>query len=60
MEKVLNGTECPECTAPMALAPDARVSEIVECGDCRIELEVTSTAPPALIVAPEVEEDWGE
>lgn len=60
MQQVMNGPECPECTAPVQLAPDARVSEIVECLDCRSELEVSSTVPPVLVLAPEVEDDWGE
>ncbi|MGP8298535.1 lysine biosynthesis protein LysW [Streptomyces inhibens] len=51
---------CPECDAQVKIEPDTRVSEIVECGDCRSELEVTSLEPATLTQAPEVEEDWGE
>jgi alpha-aminoadipate carrier protein LysW len=41
--------------------PDAsRLSEILECADCRSELEVVAVDPVMLAVAPEVEEDWGE
>jgi alpha-aminoadipate/glutamate carrier protein LysW len=60
MQQVLSGPECPECAAPVPLDAGARVSEIVECLDCRSELEIASTQPPSLLLAPEVEEDWGE
>jgi alpha-aminoadipate carrier protein LysW len=60
MQNVVNSPECPECTTPVTLAPDAQASEIVECLDCRSELEITSAIPPGLVLAPEVEEDWGE
>ncbi len=52
--------ECPECAAPVAIQPDARMSEIVECPECRSELEIGSTDPWTLELAPDVEEDWGE
>ncbi|MGS2644115.1 lysine biosynthesis protein LysW [Streptosporangium sp. LJ11] len=60
MQKVVNGPECPECAAEVTIDGDARVSEIVECLDCRSELEIASVQPPALTLAPDVEEDWGE
>ncbi|GLX97677.1 MULTISPECIES: lysine biosynthesis protein LysW [Herbidospora] len=60
MQKVMNAPECPECAAPVSIDADARVSEIVECLDCRSELEISSVTPPSLTLAPEVEEDWGE
>ena len=60
MQKTVYGAECPECSAEVTLEADARVSEIVECVECRSELEIESTEPPTLILAPEVEEDWGE
>jgi alpha-aminoadipate carrier protein LysW len=60
MLNALYAPECPECAAPVTLEADARVSEIVECPDCRSELEIASTQPPVLTLAPEVEEDWGE
>jgi alpha-aminoadipate carrier protein LysW len=44
----------------VSIDTDARVSEIVECADCRSELEIASVQPPVLTPAPEVEEDWGE
>jgi alpha-aminoadipate/glutamate carrier protein LysW len=60
MQKVVNSPECPECAAEVSIDADARVSEIVECVDCRSELEIASVQPPVLTPAPEVEEDWGE
>ncbi|WP_156754458.1 lysine biosynthesis protein LysW [Actinokineospora pegani] len=60
MQKTISGAVCPECDAQVGLDADARVSEIVECVECRSELEVKSVEPPLLELAPEVEEDWGE
>jgi alpha-aminoadipate carrier protein LysW len=51
---------CPECAAPVALTAGLRLSEILECGDCRAELEVLALNPFMIGLAPEVEEDWGE
>ncbi len=36
------------------------ISEILVCDDCQAELEIVSTEPPELVLAPELEEDWGE
>ena len=52
--------ECPECGAQIELPADAEAGEILDCGDCGVELEVMSTAPVVLELAPEEEEDWGE
>lgn len=60
MQKTMYAAECPECSAQVSIDADARVSEIVECVECRSELEIASTEPPALTLAPDVEEDWGE
>lgn len=51
---------CPECDATLDLPADLIEGEIVPCADCGAELEVVSTAPVQLQVAPMVEEDWGE
>lgn len=51
---------CPECDASVAFAKAPLNGEVVRCGDCSVELEVTNADPIALEVAPEVEEDWGE
>jgi alpha-aminoadipate carrier protein LysW len=52
-------TTCPECAADLDLS-GVLVGEIVPCPDCGAELEVISLDPPALDLAPEEEEDWGE
>jgi len=52
-------TKCPECDADLNLDSPER-GEIVECSDCGAELEVLSSEPIALELAPEAEEDWGE
>lgn len=53
-------TACPECESPLTPPADPTLNEIVECTDCRAELEVVATDPLLLALAPEVEEDWGE
>lgn len=51
---------CPECDAPIRTDRKPLNGEIIRCTDCGVELEVTSTDPLRLELAPEVEEDWGE
>lgn len=51
---------CPECEGSVSIAADPRISEIVECGECAVELEILTLDPLRLAPAPEVEEDWGE
>ncbi|TVQ63679.1 MAG: lysine biosynthesis protein LysW [Phycisphaerales bacterium] len=51
---------CPECNAEVAFDRAPRRHEIARCRACAAELEVTSTDPLSLELAPEVEEDWGE
>ena len=53
-------TECVECGAPLDLADDVEVGEIVDCGTCGSELEVVGVDPVEVELAPELEEDWGE
>ena len=53
-------TVCPECGNKLTLPDTTRLSEVVECPECRCELEVVSTDPALLVLAPEAEEDWGE
>ena len=50
---------CPECEAEITLNNVMR-GEIVACPDCGAELEVTSTQPLTLELAPMTEEDYGE
>jgi len=51
---------CPECEDEVQVRDAARLNEIVECAGCRSELEIVALNPPVLVLAPEVEEDWGE
>lgn len=53
-------TSCPECESPLTLPGEPTLNEIVECADCRAELEVVAADPLLLALAPEIEEDWGE
>jgi alpha-aminoadipate carrier protein LysW len=55
-------TTCPECESPVDVRTpgDVRLSELLECPDCRVELEVIALDPLALALAPDPEEDWGE
>lgn len=51
--------ECPECGYKFEVN-ELEVGEIIECEDCGVELEVRSTSPLTLDLAPQEEEDWGE
>lgn len=51
---------CPECGAEFDIPDNTEVGEIVVCPDCGVDLEVESTEPPTLVLAPEIDEDWGE
>ena len=50
---------CPECDAGITLQ-GLMIGEIIYCPDCNAELEVLNLERPAVALAPEVEEDWGE
>ena len=52
--------ECIECGADLDIPDDVEEGEILTCPDCGVELEVISTDPLEVDVAPEEEEDWGE
>jgi alpha-aminoadipate carrier protein LysW len=51
---------CPECDGAVPLVETIRLCEIVECPECRSELEVVTLDPVMVALAPEPEEDWGE
>jgi alpha-aminoadipate carrier protein LysW len=51
---------CPSCESDVELRTAPRQHEIIECADCRSELEVLNVDPVQLALAPEAEEDWGE
>lgn len=50
---------CPECDAAITVQ-GLMIGEIIYCPDCNAELEVLNLEQPAVALAPEVEEDWGE
>jgi alpha-aminoadipate carrier protein LysW len=51
---------CPACDADLQMGDDLVEHEIIECLDCRSELELLSVSPVLVALAPEIEEDWGE
>lgn len=53
-------SECPECAGSITVTRTVIRGEVLRCGDCSAELEVTATAPLRLELAPQVQEDWGE
>ncbi len=52
--------ECTECGAEIEAADNVINGEILPCPSCGAEMEVTSTKPLKVELAPEVREDWGE
>jgi alpha-aminoadipate/glutamate carrier protein LysW len=58
-QRIMEAT-CPECAAVIEMDDDVMESEIIDCPDCGVELEVISLDPLTLDLAPEEEEDWGE
>jgi alpha-aminoadipate/glutamate carrier protein LysW len=56
----LMALSCPECESEVSPPEPVRQHEILECPDCRAELEVIAVEPVVLALAPEIEEDWGE
>lgn len=53
-------TACVECDAPLQVNEKSLIGEIIRCRECGAELEIISTEPLKVELAPEVEEDWGE
>lgn len=51
---------CPECGSEVQVSEKVMANEILDCASCGVELEVISTDPIAIELAPEEEEDWGE
>lgn len=52
--------DCQVCGAGVSVARDVIVSELIACGECGTEYEVTGLSPIAVAEAPQEEEDWGE
>lgn len=55
-------TKCLVCDSALEVGATPETGEIIECGSCGQEHEVTGVNAGAIVVdlAPEVEEDWGE
>ncbi len=53
-------SSCPDCTEVVPTLPGLRVTSIVVCPACQVELEVISLDPAEFALAPEIEEDFGE
>jgi alpha-aminoadipate carrier protein LysW len=51
---------CPECGSEVQVAETVMANEILNCASCNVELEVITTDPLKIDLAPEEEEDWGE
>jgi len=53
---------CPECDANMSIPDDAAVGEIVSCGDCGADYEISKKEGSNIELkeAETVGEDWGE
>jgi alpha-aminoadipate carrier protein LysW len=51
---------CPECYVDVTPPAEPVLHEILECAECRGELEIVSLSPLLLALAPEIAVDWGE
>ena len=51
---------CPECEENIEIETTAMLGELIICDACCVDLEIVSTSPIQLELAPEIEEDWGE
>jgi alpha-aminoadipate/glutamate carrier protein LysW len=51
---------CIECGANIKIDAQLLPGEIITCSECKVELEVLNVNPVQLMLAPEIEEDWGE
>jgi len=59
---VITTAACLVCDSALDIADGSEKGEIVECGTCGQEHELTNASDSGYEVslAPEVEEDWGE
>lgn len=54
-------TECPVCAGAVDVPGDVILGELLDCGECGSELEVTRISPSVEVTeAPMAAEDWGE
>lgn len=56
----MSNVTCIECGAELNIPADVMMGEILPCGDCGVELEVTNLSPLTVELAPQEMEDWGE
>ena len=52
--------DCVICGADVLIADAPLQGELIECGSCGTDLEVTALEPLQLQEAPTEGEDWGE
>ena len=52
--------ECPVCGSEWGLENSLVIGELLDCGDCGVELEVKNLEPLEVAEAPQEEEDWGQ
>ena len=54
--------KCPVCDAVLSIPDDAAVGEIVSCGDCGADYEISKKDGSVIEIkeAETVGEDWGE
>jgi alpha-aminoadipate/glutamate carrier protein LysW len=60
MSDTASTTRCPACDGEIVLGSGVIVSELLKCGECGTDLEVTSVSPAGVAEAPAEEEDWGQ
>ena len=60
MNKEKKIATCPECEGEVTLTDNFEEGEILSCDECGLDLEIISTDPIELNLAPEEDEDWGE
>ena len=51
--------ECVTCGFELSYGKVEK-GELISCKDCGQDLEVTNINPVQVVLAPEMEEDWGE
>ena len=53
-------SDCFICGQPLPLGDNLMLGELVDCGACGTEFEISAIDPLAMIEAPSVGEDWGQ
>ena len=56
----MSTVKCSVCEADVKAESGVMLGELLTCGDCGAELEITSLDPLTVEEAPEIQEDWGE